>query len=451
MLWGLVACLGSEPEPAPVPAPPTPARGDTVLVVVDTLRADHLGLYGYDRPTSPRLDAWAAGAVVFEDAQASSGWTLPSMATLMTGLLPHEHGALRDPDDVVLFAPVAAAHLTLAEVYRDAGHRTGAITNNTYLLPEFGLDQGFDHYDADGAEFGAHRSAEQSVDLALAWLSSSDQPAFLVLHVMEPHLDYDPPPPAAGVFTDGIEAPLAVPFMSHTVVNPIIEGTRETTPAERDYIVRRYDEEVLATDHALGRFFDALDARGRSTTVVLTADHGEEFWEHGGFEHGQHLLRELVHVPLVVKGPGVAARRVTEPVDHTDLFVSLVERSGASPVHASQGLALTDVLTGSGAVPTGRVLFGESCLYGAPCMSAARDGQRLVVRPTVGNAALYRRDEAGGEPVWEDPQARETVGRELFEAIARRRGGLEPVRVGEGGVRLEESTVEQLRSLGYVE
>jgi len=448
-LW-LLACGQSEPQS--VAGSPIPVVPDLVLVVVDTLRADHLGLYGHSRATSPRIDAWAAGGVVFDDAQAHSGWTLPSMASLFTGLLPHEHRAMRHPVDQDLFARLGPEHLTLAEVYRSSGHRTAGFGNNTFLAPMFGLQQGFDHYEQRAADFGQHRSAEETVDAALAWLTAESHEAFLMVHLMEPHLDYDPPASTAGAFTEGIEPPLQVPFGDHDKVNPYIEGTETPSPAAQDYIQRVYDEEILAVDQAFGRILDGVAARGRPAWIVLTADHGEEFWDHGGFEHGQHLLRELVRVPLVVGGPGVTPRRVVEPVSHSDLFVTLVDQSGAAPAHPSQGLDLSEVLRGSAQVPTGRVILGENCLYGSDCLAAYRDGVRFQLRPQVGNAALYRRGPDGqAEVVWEDPGARAREGQALFDALVQRRGSVAPIELGDDLVRVSEETIEQLRSLGYVE
>ncbi len=390
--------------------------------------------------------------MVFEDAQAHSGWTLPSMASLFTGLLPHEHRAVRDPNQDDAQSSLLSEYLTLAELYQAAGHRTAAFTNNTFLDPAFGLDQGFSHYDHQGAGYTDHRTAEQTVDAALSWLGSGSEPAFVLLHVMEPHLDYDPPESVAGAFTQGIDAPIQVPFGDHTRVTPLIEGKVETTPEQRDYIQRVYDEEVLAVDEALGRAITALQARERPTWIVLTADHGEEFWDHGGFEHGHHLLRELVRVPLVISGPGVQARRIREPVSHQDVFVTLATKSGADLTHRSQGLDLGGVLSAGAAVPSGRVLFGENCLYGTECMSAYRDGVRLLFRPTVGNVALYHRGPDGqSEVVWDDAQARDSVGLALYQALLERRGGAEVIDVGEHIVRVEGTSVEQLRALGYIE
>jgi arylsulfatase A-like enzyme len=166
-LW-LLAC-GAEPPARPGPASSVePVAPDVILLVVDTLRADHLGVYGHERPTSPQLDAWAATGVIYDDAQAHSGWTLPSMASLLTGLLPHEHQAVRDPSQDGAQSSLLPEHLTLAEIYRSGGRRTGGFTNNTFLDPVFGLDQGFDHYDHQGAGPTVHRSAEDTVDAALA-------------------------------------------------------------------------------------------------------------------------------------------------------------------------------------------------------------------------------------------------------------------------------------------
>ena len=160
------------------------------MVVIDTLRADHLSLHGYERPTSPRLDALAKDGLWFNRAYAQSGWTLASFASLLTGLYPHQHNVSRDgclPDQ---FGRMAPATVTLAEALKASGYATAAWMNNTFLAPDFGLNDGFDVYDYQGATNTTHRSGPETVAAGLAWLDTLEKAnSFLMLHFMEPHLD----------------------------------------------------------------------------------------------------------------------------------------------------------------------------------------------------------------------------------------------------------------------
>lgn len=298
-----------------------PATGpDLVLVTVDTLRHDHLGFAGYDRPVSPSLDALAARGRVFEGiAQAPA--TRSSMASLMVGLYPHvvEHERHRrgEGEDGAFVAD--GFHL-LAERLRAGGYETAAFVTNPHLRADNGFGQGFDHFDETalfgyGSE-GRRRDADDAVDLALKWLSerSSSKPFFLWLHLLDPHHPYEPR--EAGPWEDPTSpdfAELDAEYRGWSVeaitehLQGLSSGARSFREGELDYLVGRYDAEIRQTDRALGRLVDALDRSPRGlddTLVIVTADHGEEFMDHGGLLHSHTLYDELVRVPFVVSGPG---------------------------------------------------------------------------------------------------------------------------------------------------
>ncbi|TMA36511.1 MAG: hypothetical protein E6J87_00440 [Deltaproteobacteria bacterium] len=179
---------------------PTSRPDSAAIIVVDTLRADHLGFYGYSRPTSPALDALAAQGLVFERAYSTSPWTLPSFGSLLTGRPPSEHlaGLRVTVDGVPSFTPLSKAMPTLAELLGIHYWATGAVVNNAFLTARSGIARGFDHYDYDESD----RRADASVDAALAWLAGrGDQHFFLLLHLFDPHLPYDAPPPFRDRFT----------------------------------------------------------------------------------------------------------------------------------------------------------------------------------------------------------------------------------------------------------
>jgi len=414
-----------------------------VLVVADTVRADHLGLYGYDRPTSPALDALAAKGMRYDRAYAQAGWTLPSITTLLTGLYPHQHQVGRDPKQPDRFGCLPDTVTTLPEIAATAGYRTGAFFNNTFLAPEFGLQQGFDRYDFQGATNDNHRSAAQTVTDGLTWLAGGDTPAFLLLHFMEPHLDYQPPSDVAGTFATGArpdelklipgrDNPFTLMQMRQLVPSP--EG--------KAFTVALYDEELLAVDRAMAALSAGLAGRDREALVVFTSDHGEEFWDHGGFEHGHALWSELTRVPLIVAGPGFSAGSSDAVVEHLDLFQTLVAVAGGLPPATSGGADLRHLPAGE------RAALSENCLYGPPCISLVDRQARLVFDPVQRAARVWALDdhhETGPHP---DQQAQ---GQRLLAALQARRGHLDPLTVAKGTRVPSFETFQQLAALGYID
>ncbi len=270
-------------------------QGPSVLLIsVDTLRPDHLGFMGHDVPTSPHLDALAARSRVWDTAYSQSGWTLPSLASLHTGLYPRQHGAT----DV--HYGVAGGAVTLAEVAREHGLRTAAVVSQILLAPAYGLNRGFDHYDATVIGDSDPKDAVTGAavtDRALAVLDDlGAEPFFLWAHYLDPHFDYVEHAPWAH-FGD----------------------------TELD----RYDQEIAYTDQQIGRLLEGIEARGLGDNliVIFTSDHGEEFGEHGGKWHGT-LHEEVLRVPFLISGPGVETGRDTRIAEQVDLFPTLAALLG---------------------------------------------------------------------------------------------------------------------------
>jgi len=449
----IAACTGSDPAEAPStpPAPaPAPAadKPDLVLVVVDTLRADHLGVYGHSRPTSPNIDKMAAEGMWFSRAYAQSGWTLASFSSLFTGLLPHQHCVGRDVRDVTKFGSLPDHVVTLAEALSASGYATAAVMNNTFLAPAFKLNQGFgENYLWQGARNDTHRTADETVDIGMAWLAEQDQPALLVLHMMEPHLDYAAAAPYRGTFLPepSFPMPLADPRML------LQAGTHALSPAFVAEVEAVYDEEILAADAAVGRLRAALAARERPTYTVLTADHGEEFWDHNGFEHGQSLYNELTHVPLVVTGPALpASGEVTGVVQHLDLFQSLIALGGAERPAGSSGEDLF-ALARDG-VPAGRTILNDNILYGPPQISVVNDSHRLVVDINTGSGAIWAIDASGADTTRLQGQAQIEWARRMMPALQALRGKDMAPCVPHNETQIPDfETFDQLRSLGYID
>ena len=355
------------------------APRSVVLIAVDTLRADHLGVYGYDRPTSPRLDARARNGVVFEHVVSTSSWTLPAFASLYTGQFPGRHGAgtanrpraaLGLPEDrskaedgsqrrarAERFTPLAPSSSTLGEILSENGYSTAAIMSNPFLDKAFGVAQGFQNYD-----YARKRRANAIVDRALNWLEGrTEESFFLVVHFMDPHLPYDAPSPFRGRFTDGTDSRLGYPVRS---VHRLRRQIPNFSPEDRAFIEAAYDEEIAYLDEQLGRLFDGLEELGlwQTSLVLFTSDHGEEFFEHGGFEHGHSLHEEVVRVPLIVWGPDVDAGRVNAPASIADIAPTILEATGSTHNAQHDGASLLGSLQGSSRLP-GRGLVTEGTIW----------------------------------------------------------------------------------------
>jgi arylsulfatase A-like enzyme len=422
---------------------------DIVLVVIDTLRADHLGVYGYERATSPAIDALAAEGLWFSRAYAHSGWTLPSFSSLLTGTLPHQHRMGRAESDTKVFSQLPRDQVTLAERLSDQGYACAAIVNNTFLAPQFGLNQGFDPYDYQGSGVPAHRSAEDTVDIALKWLERTQEPAFLLVHIMEPHLPLDPSDEVRGTFASTSDLPIPVPY----VANPTSEGWKDGSIPPPGADVRQalldlYDEEILSSDRAVGRLVTTLKDQGRwdNLALIVTADHGEEYFDHGGFEHGHSLFGELTRVPLVMAGGALLRQgQVDDVVQHIDLAPTLLALAGGDPVPELTGANLWTLPQG-----TERATISENCLYRRGCLSAVDKDVRVRINPTNGGADAWLVSATGAEDVQVQGDAAQQLVNQAGGYIVAVRGDLEPLQTRPGPQLDSPELFQQLGALGYL-
>ncbi|MGH9464021.1 MAG: sulfatase, partial [Thermoanaerobaculia bacterium] len=321
-------------------APPAErAPRGLVLISIDTLRADHLGAYGYHRPTSPFFDRLAERGALFERAIVQLPGTLPSHMSIFTGLYPAEHGVY--PPDSVLSGDIP----TLPEVLRAHGLRTAGFTEGGYVDGHYGFARGFERFAADAG--GDARAIETTFAHGLDFLSglAADQRFFLFLHTYVVHDPYDPPPPYPELFWQGAPPPDAFPPTGPnlTAVN---RGTRSVSPATVRYFEALYDGSIRYLDDQLAAFFAGLEGLGLTdeTAIVLTSDHGEEFLEHGKLVH-QQIYQETVRVPLLVIEPGRrTGARVAALVESVDLAPTLWELAAVPAPPASSGRSLVHLL-----------------------------------------------------------------------------------------------------------
>jgi arylsulfatase A-like enzyme/tetratricopeptide (TPR) repeat protein len=314
------ACRGRASLPAYPDAP-------VVLISIDTLRADHLPLYGYKVGSTPNLDQLGREGIVFDAAYSHCPLTLPAHASMLTGLLPPRHG-VRDN----LGFRLSPEHRTLATRFRSSGLRTGGAISAYVLRGATRINQGFDFYD-DGIEVQAgtesagnlQRDGSVAVDALSRWIRDQGRARFFAfLHLYEPHTPYDPPPR----------------HRNHALL---------------------YDGDISYADELVGRFLDGLKSRGvyERALIVLTSDHGEGLKDHGEEEHGIFLYREAVHVPLIVRLPGGAraGTRVAGVVAQSDLAPTLLELAGV-PADGMDGTSLRASLDGK--APSGSFVYSET-------------------------------------------------------------------------------------------
>jgi len=446
------------------PAPPARA-GNVLFIVVDTLRADHLPSYGYQDGHTPSLDAFAHDSIRFEHAFSNASWTRPSFASILTSRFPASHRVMSKadalPDELE----------TMPEAFAAGGYRTTGFVTNYNIAPYFNFQQGFDQYDYLEPEFvlgandaaakllfvqvlklaverfseahpgAAYRDAESMNHEVMSWLdghtgqdaADNDRPFFLFAAYMDPHDPYFAHPYEGAGFSRA----------THQHPDP------DSAPELRQL----YDGEVSYWDENFGHLIEDLKRRGLydNMTIVITADHGEEFMEHGGFWHGTTLYDEMVHVPLFVKLPfnEAGGTAVSHWVQSVDLMPTLLTRAGLPAVDGVQG---GDLFTGSDEV------YAEESQEGN-VMTALRTRRGLsqlkVIEVNAGNPrglpthSLFRVDQDPGEAVnlWDE--------RPEISAIADGRLGAWHERAGQGAVQRRTvdtnnpEEVARLRALGY--
>ena len=438
----------------PAPEPEVSARPNVIVYLIDTLRADHLGCYGYERPTSPRIDRFARSAILFADAMSQSSWTLPATASVLTGRTPRRHGALAVGTAIRPDVP------TLAEELRAAGYRTAAFVTNYLASSEFGDARGFDefHFYHEEAERrpGVYLPSSALRRRVRHWLERTrgHGPFFLYVHATDPHWPYLPAARYARPFrpaemTDAQERQLVDASRAYFFGNEH-HGERPTSmPPGRVAVLRDlYDGDVRAADEAFGRFLDDLAELGlfEHTAVVLTGDHGEEFLDHDGLGHGQTLHDEVLHVPLLLKLPGGVrgGTRIARTVQHVDIAPTALHLAGVAPPPGLEGQSLL--------LPSGAA--GDEVLSHLDNLGIVLDGIttahwkaiRDLSAPTDGLApiAVYDRehDRAEQHDLAESRQVLAGYARQHLRAAAA---------ASRPGPTIAPEKLERLRALGYLE
>jgi len=421
------------------------ASKGVVLISIDTLRRDHLSLYGYPRRTTPGLEGLAREAVVFEDAVSTASWTLPAHASLLTSTLPSVHGATSSKVGLSPDWP------RLPRLLGDAGYFTQAMVTHVYLSKEYGFGEGFDRH-----RYFPETRAEEVTDQAIHFLEArGDSDFFLFLHYYDPHWHYDPPAPYDRAFDPAYQGEATGIWWDFKELD-----ADSIDPKDLRHIQALYDGEILYTDRQLERLFQEMKRLDvfENALVVVTSDHGEEFLDHGQWEHQKTLYEEQLRVPLIIKFPNVpdgamGPRRVSGQVSLVDVAPTVLDALGVPAPPTFEGRSLLDAARGIEAAEAEAWAETEHTI----------DGTRKIAvrRGASGEKAIFTLRESDFEielfDLERDPREKERLdalgSREALEsrlaayvaeADARRGGKKRPP------VELDPEDLERLRSLGYV-
>ncbi|MEM7307976.1 MAG: sulfatase, partial [Planctomycetota bacterium] len=421
---------------------------NVVLIGIDSLRWDRLGCYGARREISPHIDELAASGCRFERAYTSAPWTMPAVATVLTGQYPSMHGVIR-PEHAL-----SDDTQTLAEILSDAGYSTSGVISNRLVGERAGFAQGFERFHEGHAIDHAYISTEGVTDVAveeLRRLAGEERPFLLFAFYFDPHYDYH----------DHDEIDFAAPAAGRLTGQEKIHQLRalpDMTDEELGFLRDRYDEEIRYTDAGIGRLLATLDELGRrdDTLVVLVSDHGEAFYEHGWLGHVRDLYEELVRVPMIIRDPSAPAPFVaTDPVSIAAITPTVVEALGLGQVGAGfqtssvlpqvhgRAMELLDpVFFEVDFVPLSRANAGKE----AHKIGIVHADRKLIRDLKNGTAEHYR--------LSNDPDERNDLGEAengavLFEAL-----DLHQRMIATGGLTAEtlefsDEELETLRDLGY--
>jgi arylsulfatase A-like enzyme len=408
--------------------------------MLDTMRVDRLTHRGHAKDLTPNLSRVAQEGVDFTRAIAASPWTGPSVASVVTGRYPDELG-MRDLDD-----PLPRAATTLAEALGAAGWATAAVVSNGFVASWFGHDQGYGHfrqesYTGEDGNYTPVFTADWVTDAALEWIASAPQPFFLYAHYTDPHDPYLPPQSWRDRFAESGEA----------VPDELLQRQAFTraplTPGQVERIQGMYDASIAFTDHEVGRLLDRLPPR---TLIVIVGDHGEEFLEHGAFLHGHTVYEELLHVPLIFRGPGVCAGASHDvPVSHVDIAPTVLDLVGVPPLDDPTGRSLVPELQHVDPQAAPRALFAVREYGGVKYVAAYRDSWKLIASQETGQTVLFDLSTDPAETKDATPGNEEVVSG-LLQSI---RGRDDRVRDAPplDSEELDRRRIQELQSLGYIQ
>ncbi len=427
-------------------------RPNFILVSIDTLRADHLGVYGYERDTSPQLDSLAAESCLFEWPISQSPTTPVSHISILTSLYPTVHGVTGEADCL------APWRLTLTEHLRESGYRTVAYTDGGFMRGWYGYSQGFERYE------DRQKGVAKVVELGLAALDAglAASPFFLFLHCYDVHSPYDSPPPLGQMFVDpDYDGDF---FPSVGALEAIRRKVRFNpgqghglSPDDIAFMTARYDGGIRYTDYWMGVLARGLAERGilDNTWLIITSDHGEELTEHGSVMH-ETLYHTVTQVPLIVRPPGPSrpGRRIEEIVELIDIMPTILELAAVTPACDMQGASLVPLLTGN---DDGwkNVAYSEFHRSGAP-RSTTTPELHVITSLSSGEieAFDYRNDPLEQRSLHDDganPEAVAGTFHALWDWHLEQARIAQEQRPGTKSLIIDAEAEAELRALGYIQ
>ncbi len=416
-----------------------------VLIVVDCLRPDHLGCYGYARETSPNMDDLARNGLVFQNAFSSAPWTKPAVASIFTSLYPNQHGVVNSSDAL----PTAA--LTLAEILKNRGYQTYFGNGGSpYLSQHFMFTQGFDSY----------ISRNRAPALTEAFLNQldngQDRRFFAYLHYMDLHLPYYQNK-YNGLFSKNLDSQFLRPGHMDQLLVRTLSAENSLSEKDKHYLEAVYDGQIRCVDEALKKLTAGLKEKNllKNTVIIISADHGEEFWEHGNFEHGHSLYNELLHVPLIAAGTGVKPAKIDTPVGLVDLLPTILELAHI-PTKKFAAAFQGKNLFGTARHP----VFASATLYGDEKHCIIKDEKKLIFntgnkgekKPLIG---CKSQEKFEVYDLHGDPFEKYNLSLKMSQELAKLRMHLERFLETAAPLKGKKITptkelAEKLRSLGYL-
>ena len=431
------------------------AAGYSVIFIsIDSLRADRLGAYGHVRDTSPVMDRIAREGARFTHCSSTTSWTLPAHMSMLTGRSLLGHGVVADDRSLDPSVP------TMAEAMRNAGYTTHAIVSAPYLNSRYGFAKGFDDYDDRTIAFETNEASYKTVTAPLLvrsateWLQGhAEKPFFLFLHFWDVHYDYAPGPPYDRMFDPGYEGEISG---DDFYFNPAVN--RRMDPRDLEHILALYDGEIRLVDDQIGRLLAAVDRLGIAdrTLIVITSDHGDEFFEHGHKGHHRTLYEEVLAVPCLIRAPGIPARTIAHEANIIDLMPTVLGLTGVPVPDGVEGVDWSPAIGGEEA-SLERTVFGELYRKGALNVQVAALAERgkVIHHFNVRRMETY---DLEADPTEKVPLPNtEGIGAELASLMRDwldrrwRAFGRREQAHGVQHLEIDEKTTEMLRSLGYVE
>lgn len=419
-----------------------------VIVLVDTLRSDHLGYHGYPVPTSPVIDSLAAVSTVFANHYSPSSRTGPSVATIFTGMHPRSHGVINPLTHFDAKGVLPQEQLTLAEILKSSGYHCCGFIANPNIVDRFGFGQGFDRY-----QFLNPNSAADLNRIADEYLSKRKQPFFLYLHYMEPHSPYKAPLPYRRMFHNtGYDGPIDG---SHRQLDQILAGKLRAHPKDMQYLESLYNQEIRYFDDMFGELLSSIRRNHLfdNTVIMFMSDHGEEFWEHGAVLHGYTLYEEQLRVPLFIHDPRRSnAVRIESITRHIDLLPTILEILGIEADTRMQGVSLVPRMEERGPSAAAGPVYAQVRLRAVRTValeSFMKDGWKLIVNHLPTDLVELYHIDNDPEEIKNLAAEDEIMRNRLLEEMLEFERSLQETKAGK--VDLTDEEIQRLRSLGYIE